>query len=145
MAEKKINGVTYRYDRLPADQGFPLMLRVLRLVGSAKGIAGVLSDSNLSLKGIASAAANPALIGSALEFLGTMDTHEVNDLVQEMVGNCRADGEPCIIGVKPADTGEMLQVALFAFQTEFGGFFGEGSASSGTKVRPAPQPSARQR
>ncbi|MEP9376206.1 phage tail assembly chaperone [Aquabacter sp. CN5-332] len=145
MAEKKINGVTYRYDRLPADQGFPLLLRVLKMLGSAKGAAAVLTDANLSLASIAAAAANPAIVGSALEFLGDMDTTEVYALVEEMVSNCRADGEPAVIGVKPSDTAEMLQVAFFAFQTEFGGFFGDGTGSGGKKPAPAPLRSPRPR
>ena len=119
MAEKKIGKVIYRYDRMPAAEGFDMLLRLLKVAGPAAGLLAALMEQDERERDAKTAAA-------LMTFLGSMDTEAVRSLVFDMVGHCRADGEPAVIGVKPFDTSELLQVAAFAIQTEFGPFFGDG-------------------
>lgn len=118
MAEKKIDGVVYRYDRLPASESLPLLLRILKLLGPAEAIfaASVEDDAEI--------------IQAISRFLKDMDEKAIQSFITEMVQHCRADGEPCVVGVKPQYLDECLKVALFALQTEFRDFFG-GSQASG--------------
>lgn len=136
MAEKKINGVLYRYDRLPATEGIPLMLRLLKVIGPAKGIlSAIIAEGGEEQRDAA------ALVGIA-DFMTTIDTDAVMSIISDVVRHCRADGEPAVLGVKPQGTKEALQVTMFALQTEFGSFFGEGLALVGLKEQMAARASA---
>ena len=122
MAEKKIGKVIYRYDRMSAAEGFDMLLRLLKVAGPAAGIISAMMDGDKSDQ-------EAKISAALLAFLSRMDTDEVRSIVFDMVGMCRADGEPAVIGVKPFDTSELIQVAAFALHTEFGGFFDDGPGS----------------
>ncbi|KRE07459.1 hypothetical protein ASE63_22430 [Bosea sp. Root381] len=120
MAEKKINGRTVRYDRLPGDQALDLMLRLLQLLGEGDTLleSVLTADEGESDK--------LAIVG-LLKFAKNMNVPEVKGFILEMVGYCRIDGAPAMAGVM--DLAEILQTARFAIQTEFGSFFADGAGS----------------
>lgn len=121
MAEKKINGRTVRYDRLPADQGLKMLLRVLKVLGPAKGIIEAIASED-------EAKSDMLAMSAIASFTSDMDSDAVFGLIMDMVRDCRVDGEPAVPGVM--DLKELLAVAMFALQTEFGHFFEEGAGSA---------------
>lgn len=120
MAEKKINGRTVKYERLPGDQALDLMLRLLQLLGEGDTLleAVLTADEGESDK--------LAIVG-LLKFAKNMNVPEVKGFILEMVGHCRIDGAEAIPGVM--DLSEIIQTAQFALKTEFGGFFADGAGS----------------
>ena len=60
-------------------------------------------------------------------FTNEMDSDAVFSLIMDMVKHCHVDGDPAVPGIM--DLKELLAVAMFALQTEFGGFFDEGAGS----------------
>ncbi|WP_406858490.1 phage tail assembly chaperone [Alsobacter sp. KACC 23698] len=128
MAEKKIANRTYRYDRMPADQGLRMLLRLLKVLGPARGIIEAIAESD--------EAERDAKAMSAIgDFIGEMDSDAVYSIVMDMVKQVRVDGELAVPGVM--DLQELLQVAMFALQTEFGSFFADGAGSALLKGRAA--------
>lgn len=121
MAEKKIAGRTVRYDRLPADQGLKMLLRVLKVLGPAKGFLEAIAAED-------PAQSDMLAMAAIASFIGEMDSDEVFRLIMDMVSECRIDGSPAVPGVM--DLQELLAVAMFALQTEFGSFFGDGAGSA---------------
>lgn len=127
MAEKKIGGRTVRYDRLPADQGLKMLLRVLKVLGPASGLIEAIAAEDearrdmLAMQAIAS-------------FTAEMDSEAVFSLVMDMVRHCHIDGDQAVPGIM--DLQELLSVAMFALQTEFGSFFADGAGSVLQRMRP---------
>lgn len=120
MAEKKINGRTVRYDRLPGDIGLDVLLRLLQILG----------DGDTLLESLLTAddgeSDRLAVVG-LLKFAKNMSVPEVKGFILEMVGHCKIDGMDATPGIM--DVTEILAVAQFALKTEFGGFFGDGAGS----------------
>lgn len=128
MAEKKIAGRTVRYDRLPADAGLKMLLRVLKVLGPADGLLEAIAEED-------EARADVMALRAIVTFAKEMDNEAVYTLLIDMVKACRIDNEPAVPGIM--DLNELIQVAMFALQTEFGGFFVEGAGSVLLKARPA--------
>jgi len=120
MAEKKIAGRTVRYDRLPADEGLKMLLRVLKVLGPARGIIEAIASEN-------EAQSDMLAMQAIASFTSEMDSEAVFSLIMDMVKACHVDGTPAVPGIM--DLKELLSVAMFALQTEFGGFFDEGVGS----------------
>lgn len=127
MAEKKINGRTVRYDRMPADQGLDMLLRVVQVLGAADDVAAVLFSGEVDT--------DAATIAAIAKFCRTMDRREIYGILIEMAGHCRIDGEAVVVGVLDLD--ELIQVAIFALRSEFGGFFTGGAGAVLQKARQA--------
>jgi|GEM_PF-3944774 len=127
MAEKKIDGVVYRYDKLPATESIPLMLRLMKTIGTAKGIIAAIAAEGSDEE------RDAAALGAVGEFMTSIDPDEVMSIVNDVIRHCRADGEPAVLGVKPQYLPEALKVLFFALQTEFGSFFGDGLELAGLK------------
>lgn len=128
MAEKMINGRTVRYVRLPADQGLAMLLRVLKVLGPASGLIEAIAAEDEAKRDVLA-------LSSLMSFVQHMDDKAVFDLIIDMVKQCRIDGEAAVPGVM--DLQELLSVAMFALQTEFGGFFAEGAGSVLLRTRSA--------
>lgn len=120
MAEKKINDRTVRYDRLPADQGLKMLLRVLKVLGPAKGIIEAIASED-------EAQSDMLAMSAIAAFTAEMNSDEVYGLIIDMVKHCHVDGTPAVPGIM--DLKELLAVAMFALQTEFGSFFDDGAGS----------------
>ena len=77
MAEKKINGRTVRYDRLPADEGLMMLLRVVKVLGPAKGIIEAIAAEDETQSDLLAMAA-------IASFAETMDSDAVFRLIMEI-------------------------------------------------------------
>jgi hypothetical protein len=128
MAEKKINGRTVRYDRMPADQGLKMLLRVMKVLGPAKGIIEAIAAEDEKTR-------DALGMTAIVSFIEKMDEAAVYDLIIDMASECRVNGEPAVPGIM--DLQELLSVAMFALQTEFGGFFADGAGSVLRKTQAA--------
>ncbi len=120
MAEKIINGVTYSCTQLTADPGLALLLRCLKL-GAPLAQLFQEGDSTNDDGGF--------FLRALTACLTDLDAAGVHRLCLDLVKLCKADGEPVVVGVKPAGTLELLQVAAFCLEVQFGDFFGEDGAS----------------
>lgn len=127
MAEKKIEGRTVRYDRMPADKGLDMLLRVVQVLGAADDIAAVLFSGRLDT--------DAAAIAAIAKFCRTMDRKVIYDILIEMASECRIDGEQVVPGV--LDLNELISIAVFALRTEFGSFFTDGAGAVLQRARPA--------
>lgn len=128
MAEKKIAGRTVRYDRMPADQGLKMLLRLMKVLGPAAGLIEAIASDEVE-------AQDAVVLATITKFLGAMDNEAVYSIIIDMVKQCRVDGAEAIPGVM--DLNELLQVAMFALQTEFASFFADGAGSLLRKVSKA--------
>ena len=128
MAEKKIAGRTVRYDRLPADEGLRMLLRVLKVLGPASGLIEAIATEDEAKRDLIAMQAIAA-------FTVDMDTDAVFALIMDMVRHCHIDGDEAVPGIM--ELKELLAVAMFALQTEFGSFFVEGAGSVLQRVKPA--------
>jgi hypothetical protein len=129
MAEKKINGRTVRYDRLPADEGLKMLLRVLKVLGPASGLIEAIAAEDEARRDMLA-------LQAITSFTAEMDSDAVFSLIMDMVRHCHIDGSEAIPGIM--DLQELLSVAMFALQTEFGSFFAEGAGSVLQKASRAP-------
>lgn len=125
MPEKKIQGVTYRCEKVAANIGLPLLLRTMKVLGPAAGALALISgkgpkDENASLSVMA-------------EMVGRIDDEAALSLVQELVELCTVDGRPAVYGVNPQDIGETLELALWVAEVQFRDFLGGGGAAAPVK------------
>lgn len=120
MAEKKIEGRTVRYDRLPADEGLKMLLRVLKVLGPASGLIEAIAAEDEAKRDMLA-------LQAITSFTAEMDSEAVYSLIMDMVRHCHVDGAEAVPGVM--DLKELLATAMFALQTEFGYFFAEGAGS----------------
>lgn len=128
MAEKKIANRSVRYDRLPADEGLKMLLRVLKVLGPASGLIEAIATEDEAKRDMLA-------LQAITSFTAEMDSDAVYSLIMDMVRHCHIDGSEAIPGIM--ELPELLQVAMFALQTEFGHFFAEGAGSVLQKVKRA--------
>lgn len=111
MAERKIQGRTVRFDRLPADQGVRMLLRFLKVMGPVHGTLRVIQERE----------AQPEL-GAYDGILATVaariDETEIASMLGDLAKECMIDGMEAIPGMMTTE--ELVEVALFAAQVEFG-------------------------
>lgn len=120
MAEKVINGATYSCEKLSADPGLALLLRCLKL---GAPIASLLQEEDSATDD------GGFFLRAVTACLTDLDAVGVHKLCMDLAKMCKADGEPVVIGVKPQDTFELLQVAAFCLEVQFGDFFGDAGVS----------------
>ena len=134
MAEKKINGVVYRFEPLVGWEAFDALDLLLDVVGPMAPMVAAAMDG----RGLPEAEGAPAredvmvanLAVAFAEAVAKRDRGAIRKLIELLISNCRADGEVCTIGVKPQSLDDMLAVASWAAERQFGSFFG-GSGVAG--------------
>ena len=112
--ERKIGGVVYRCDKLPAEPALKLYMKLNEVfAGDQVVLATIASDTGRegALKAFLHASMNNPL-----------DAEKVTGFLGETVGLCRVGADPCIVGVKPADLRGLLAVAWFAMEVNFRDF-----------------------
>lgn len=133
MAERVIDGRTYRYDRSKGEESVRLALRALKLIGPAEDLVAAIIDAD--------EAAEPAALVALVE---AMDEGALADMMRWFVSNTRENGRLIedTHGVMERD--EFVSVALFAMQVEFGAFFRDGVGATVQRargmIRPPAQP-----
>ena len=139
MAEKIINGITYKYNKLNAIESYKLMHKTIQLLGSSIEKLPMLMNTkgdgqdNIALE----------VIG---EFFVKQDPDEVTDYFKVACDPVLADGEEIVFEMHFEDLQHMLQVVVFALQSEFGDFFTGGLAKlTGTMKGKLKSPRAKSR
>lgn len=113
-SERKIGGVVYRCDKLPASEGLKLFFRVTQFFKSAPEMMG-----SLAIAGADKTAINAFLIVA----LGDeTDGEKAHDLLVDLAQLCNDGKDPCVVGVKPASIDDLIQVAWFAMEVNFRDF-----------------------
>jgi hypothetical protein len=131
VAERVIEGRTYRYDRAKGEDAVRLALRALKLIGPAEDLVAAIIAENED--------AEPAALVSLVE---AMDAGALADLLKWFVSNTRENGRLIedTHGVMERD--EFVAVALFAMRVEFGGFFRDGVGATVQRARGMIRPPA---
>lgn len=131
MAERVIDGRTYRYDRAKGEESVRLALRALKLIGPAEDLVAAIIDADEE--------AEPEALVHLVE---AMDDGALADLMKWFVANTRENGRLIedTHGVMERD--EFVSVALFAMQVEFGTFFRDGVGATVQRARGMIRPPA---
>ena len=120
--EKKIGSVLYRCDKLPAEEGLKLYLRVNAVFNADPTVWGTIASDDPI------AHARQAFL--QLSMNQTLDADAVTGLIKDAVGLCRINGEQAIMGVKPPSLEDALDVTWFALGVQFRDFITAGLAKA---------------
>lgn len=121
MAQTTINKTVFEYDRLPAAEGVPLLLRLLKIAGPAGGLIEALLAGDEARR-------DALALSSIKQWLIEFDPAAVERFLFDVVAYSRMNGEKTVPGMLQTD--EFLKVAQFCLKTEFGDFFGDGQGSA---------------
>jgi len=116
-AEKKIQHTIYRFEPLC---GFEAM-DALELLGKVAGPLIPIVEAALTDK---DEDRTKAIVRLAPEILRSHDSASLRKLMEMLFGNCRADKDPVVVGVKPQSLNEMLELFVFCLERQFSDFFG---------------------
>ncbi|EHP94879.1 phage tail assembly chaperone [Methylorubrum extorquens] len=118
-AEKKIGGIAYRCEKLPASEALKLYVRVSQFFAPAPGLmATIKKDGGKDI--------TPANAFMVLAMTEGADPDRMHDFVAELVALCQVGSDPCVMGVKPENMETAVDVAWFAMQTQFSDFLAVG-------------------
>lgn len=144
MAEKKINGRTFKVDKMLATEALVLQARVVKIAGPALEKLGVImqgqgSDKTPEQKAASDAAALTAIV----QVFAQADPVQLVDLLRDIVAVAhirRPSGnyDPCDIdGDFTENQGDIFPVVLFVLQEQFSSFFSGllGSGNPGSKAK----------
>jgi hypothetical protein len=126
--ERKIGNVVYRCDKLPASDGLKMFSRVTRLFREDPGMISSIAFSGAEKR------APAAFLRIALMDEG--DGESIHDLLVDLAQLCTDGKDQCVVGVKPAQMEDLIQVAWFAMEVNFKDFL---SASMEGVLEPAGQ------
>jgi len=111
-SERKIGGVVYRCDKVPADQGLALFGRASKVLGVDS--LAIIRDGSDRTK------AMEEYLVLALGQGG--DPADLAGLIADLVGMCTAGPDPCVIGVKPESMEDTVEVAFWCLEVQFKSF-----------------------
>lgn len=135
MAEKKINGTTYRTAPLPAPVALPLYLDVVAIAGPLAGRLPAMIDA-LADGEDGAAVADALVLDAASSVISTAGSARITDIVRRTLdaveierpsGFDKVDFEGDFTGT---DAGNLFPVVKWALREQFYGFF-PASAGSG--------------
>lgn len=132
MVEREIDGIFYRCDKLPAERGLELFLRVSAALSSARGL----------FEAIALNSDDSDLIREFFTFAREMDPKVIHPLIMDLSRiPQRADGAPTSSDL---DVQGLVELAFFAIGVNFGSFLpvGLGVLFSGPEAKAAAPVSA---
>jgi hypothetical protein len=121
-SERKIGGSVYRCDKLPADEALKLFARVAKLFRIEPELMGSIAMANAER-------AAPAVFVS-LVLQDQTDGESTHALMVDLAQTCFAGTDQCVVGVKPADLKDLVQVAWFAMEVNFKDFLSGSLAES---------------
>jgi hypothetical protein len=110
--ERKIGAHVYRCDKLPAGDSLPLFLKVTKLFQAAPGMLSSFATDTKEAKA--------AFLTLCLS--GEVEPAAMTEILTEIVGTCQVGTDPCVIGVKPQSFDDMIDVAWFGLEVQFGSF-----------------------
>lgn len=116
MADREIGGQSYSCQPLPAVQGLSLLTRVLQVLGPAAGM----------LESALRNGADAEIFRELARFMAGADKKEIEALVLDLAALCKQGDAKA----EPATLNELLRLAVFALEVQFGSFFEESLAGS---------------
>lgn len=128
MAEININGRTFKCDALPATEGFRLMGRTLKIGGPVIGLLAAISESD--------GGQDVSVLAGATDMLATFDVESAIKLLSDLAKTCMVDGAPVVVDANVQDMGELIEVAAWAADIQFGPFLRGGAlARAGSRFQ----------
>jgi hypothetical protein len=121
--EKKIAGALYRFEELLGWEAFDALQTLARVVAPYTAALEAVEIADATERDAALARMLPSM-------LRDHDGGALRALIEALSVNLRADGDPAVIGVKPASLDEMTQVFAWAIGAQFGNFFGGAGLAS---------------
>lgn len=130
MAEKKINGKTYKVEPALATTALDLQLRLLKVIGAGiEKLPEILQGAGSSASPEQKEAANGAAIAAFTEIFMKGDIKEMTSLVTDIVNLAmvqRPSGAYETVDIDGDFTGDlksMFALVVFVLQEQFGDFF----------------------
>lgn len=121
-SERKIGATVYRCEKLPAEEGLDLFLRVTKLFRVMPDLLGSIVAKDASQVAVSTF--------MAVVLSDDVDRAEAKRLLMDLVQTCTVGSDPCVVGVKPADMADVVKVAWFALEVNFRDFLAESLAES---------------
>jgi len=129
-AERKINGVVYRFEPLAGWEALDALELLFKVAGPLVPLLeAVMSDKDEER--------TKAIVRIAPEILRSHDTASMRALAEKLFENCRADKDEIVVGVKPQTLSEMFQVFAFCLEKQFADFFGGAGVGALLKLFPS--------
>ena len=116
-AEKKIGTVVYRYESLTGWEAWDALQLLIKIVGPFLPLLEAVLQDNEDQRTVAIARILP-------EVMRSHDGERFRELLQMLFANCRANGDPVVVGANLAGIGAILELAAFCLQKEYADFFG---------------------
>lgn len=142
MAEKKINGKTYKVEPLLATEAIRLQMRLVKAVGPALSRLPVIFAGAGSANPEAKDKSNAAAVDALSEIVGNLDPDAATILIKDIVEVAmikRPSGvyeQVDIDGDFTGNLGEIITVATFVLREQFGEVF-SAALANGRRVQTA--------
>lgn len=142
MAEKKINGKTYKVEPLLATDAIRLKMRLVKAVGPALSRIPVIFAGFGAATPEAREKSNEAAADALAEIIGGLDPDDATDLIKNIVEVAmikRPSGsyeQVDLDGDFTGNLGEIITVATFVLQEQFGEVF-SAALANGRRVQTA--------
>lgn len=128
-AEKKIGAKVYRFEPLLGWEAFDALDLLMDVMGPlAPVIEAAMQDDEANRTGM--------LARAIADAMKNRDRAAVRQLMGLLIGACRVDGTRCEVGVHPQTLNDMIEVAAFAGEAQFGSFFDGGAAKALGRLMP---------
>lgn len=125
MAEKRIGKHVYKFDEICGWDAFDLAdLAVEILVPFADIIESMVKNDKVSAP-----EGEAAFVRAFSLAIRNRNTPAIRQIMERLLTDCRVDGEPVVVGVKPATLDEIIAVSAFAAEVQFSRFFAAGALS----------------
>jgi hypothetical protein len=125
MAEKKIGKDVYKFDEILGWEAFDLADLMLDVVGPFAQIIEAMVGSEGS-----KIAGEKAFVAAFAQAMRDRNSSATRRLMESLLSQVRVNNEPCVPGMKPGRLDEMIAVAVWAAEVQFGRFFDAGVLSS---------------
>lgn len=135
-SERKIAGRVVRFDPITGWEAFDALDLLMDVIGPLLPMidAATGGDEEERTKALTN------VLGQALK---GRDREAIRRLMEMLIGACRYGSDQCVVGVFPQSLSEMIAVATFAGEVQFGSFFdGDALAGLGRLVPKGPTSSA---
>ncbi|WP_342150373.1 phage tail assembly chaperone [Methylorubrum sp. SB2] len=123
-AERKIGDAVYRCDKLSAEEGLALYVKVNDVFG---GDAVLLAS--VAVKTTRETALKTFV---TVTMRNQLEAGNVTDLIKDLVSMCQVNGDPAIMGVRPSSIEDAVEVAWFAMEVQLRDFLSASLGSLGT-------------
>lgn len=123
-AERKIGDAVYRCEKLSAEEGLALYVKVNDVFGG---------DAVL-LASIATKTTRETALKTfvAVTMRNQLEPGKVTDFVKDLVSMCRVNNDPAVMGARPHSIEDSVEVAWFTMEAQLRDFLSASLGSPGT-------------